>query len=137
MLGGKIIKTDKYMNDQWIVQDYKQTWYQGKTNHDIRCVMAWDEIIWSFIRRWNDPLGLRKKEMILLPDKISAWVRKRAKKLLLKTKTRYAIYSIDIWIDRGTVNPFVIECNSAIGVPSLLMVDPTWEKIAGYLKSMV
>lgn len=137
MKGSTLIDRDYYMTDQWIIQDYKQTWYQRKWNHDIRCVMLGNQIVGSFIRWWSDPLGSRKKELIILADGLQTWVHKRAKKLLLKTKTQHALYSIDIGIDAKTWGPFVIECNSAIGIPSLLTVDPTWEIIAKYLKSML
>jgi hypothetical protein len=125
------------LNENRIIQEYKETRYDWKINHDIRCIFYGDQLIGSFIRRWKDIFDNRNSEVILLPEECSIRVKKQSQKLLKRTKTPYAIYSIDIWIAIKTQKPFVIECNSAVWIPSILKVDPAWEEMVRYLKSVV
>lgn len=138
LLSGKaVIQREDLLTDQWIIQDYKETYYQGMRHHDIRCVMYGEQVIWSFIRYWRNILEDRKSEPFKLTPEFRSRVTKRAQKLLRITQTPHAIYSIDIGIEIKTHRPFVIECNSAIWAPSLLKADPDGTQLAAYLKNIL
>ena len=131
-----VMSNDNYLTDQWIVQEYKSTRYQRKPHHDIRCLFYGMNYIWAIIRRWR-LWEKRQKELIDLDHEIIWRVTRRAKKLLLATETKHAIFTIDIGIERKTWRPFVIECTSAPWIPSLLMIDPESRKIAEYIRNIL